>query len=147
MNYVDRIDQNQAEIKKQIEFLTDICHGAAAESGWWTDMKSGHSTRSPLYGIHGDRDSLKINVPEKLMLVVSELGEAMEGFRKNKRDEHLPHRLNIEVEIADAIIRLLDLGGGIGLDVGGAVAEKLAYNMQRADHKMENRAKDGGKAF
>lgn len=29
----------------------------------------------------------------------------------------------------------------------GAVVEKLAYNAQRADHKPENRAKEGGKKF
>ncbi len=28
-----------------------------------------------------------------------------------------------------------------------AYAEKLEYNRTRADHKPENRAKDGGKAF
>lgn len=32
-------------------------------------------------------------------------------------------------------------------DLGGAIAEKLAYNAQRADHKIENRRADGGKKY
>jgi hypothetical protein len=31
--------------------------------------------------------------------------------------------------------------------IGGAIAEKLTYNQSRADHKPDNRVKDGGKAF
>jgi hypothetical protein len=34
-----------------------------------------------------------------------------------------------------------------GLDLKGAIEEKLAYNAQRSDHKPENRIKDGGKKF
>ena len=32
-------------------------------------------------------------------------------------------------------------------DIEGAMLEKLEYNKQRADHKRENRAKEGGKKF
>jgi hypothetical protein len=41
----------------------------------------------------------------------------------------------------------MDMAGGLGLDVPGAIAEKLAYNQSRADHKPEARAAAGGKAF
>lgn len=37
--------------------------------------------------------------------------------------------------------------GAEGYDLAGAIAEKLAYNQQRADHRLENRAKPGGKAY
>jgi NTP pyrophosphatase (non-canonical NTP hydrolase) len=77
----------------------------------------------------------------------SELSEALEGIRKGKRDDHLPHRLAVEVELADAVIRIMDYCGARGLDLGGAMGEKLAYNKQRQDHKVENRRKSGGKAF
>jgi hypothetical protein len=53
----------------------------------------------------------------------------------------------VEVELADALIRICDLAGAMDLDLGGAVAEKLLYNQSRADHKPENRALEGGKKF
>ena len=62
-------------------------------------------------------------------------------------DDKLPHRPMLEVELADAVIRIFDMGGGLGLDIPGAIAEKLAYNAGRADHKIENRAAEGGKKF
>ena len=46
-----------------------------------------------------------------MMLVISELGEAMEGDRKNLMDDHLPQYKMFDVELADALIRLLDLAG------------------------------------
>ena len=88
-----------------------------------------------------------LNVPEKLCLIHSEISEAMEGHRKGLPDDKLPHRPMIEVELADAIIRICDLAGALQLDLGGAIAEKLQYNATREDHKLENRTKDGGKAY
>ena len=115
--------------------LTEICHGIAVKSGWWTDLKTGES----LVG--------KRNVGEMLCLVHSEISEAMEGHRKNLMDDKLPHRKMVEVELADAVIRIMDLAGGLGLDVGAAMAEKLEYNQSRQDHKLENRVKEGGKQY
>lgn len=100
---------------------------------WWIDIHTG--------------EPLKRNVGEMLMLVVSEIAEAMEGHRKNLRDDKLVHRDMLTVELADAVIRILDLAGGLGLDLGGAYVEKMAYNSTRADHKVENRLKPGGKAY
>lgn len=39
------------------------------------------------------------------------------------------------------------LAAGMGLDLGGAIADKLAFNAARADHRPENRKAAGGKAF
>ena len=82
-----------------------------------------------------------------LCLIHSEISEAMEGERKDLMDDHLPHRKMAEVELADAIIRILDYGGAFGYDIEGAINEKMEYNKYRADHKRENRSKDGGKKF
>ena len=37
--------------------------------------------------------------------------------------------------------------GALGLDLGGAIAEKMEYNRNRPDHKPENRKADGGKKY
>lgn len=48
---------------------------------------------------------------------------------------------------AEFLVKVAAINSLHGLDVVGAMHEKLAYNQKRADHKLENRAKDGGKKF
>lgn len=82
-----------------------------------------------------------------LCLIHSEISEAMEGNRKNLMDDHLPYRKMEEVELADAVIRILDYAQAKGYDIGTALLEKVEYNRTRPDHKKENRSKDGGKKY
>lgn len=122
--------------------LAEVCHTASFNAGWWrhgtedlrTEMLAGSRFGKALFA-------------EKLTLVHSEVSEAMEGHRKGLMDNHLPHRPMAEVELADAVIRIADLAGAMGYDLGGAIAEKLAYNTTRADHQPEARAAAGGKAY
>lgn len=102
--------------------------------GWWP----GSTPENPI----GTR-----NIPEVLMLIVSEVAEGMEGFRKSLQDDKLPHRPMLEVELADACIRIFDLAGALGYDLGGAIAEKRAFNAIRSDHKLEARQAPDGKKF
>lgn len=90
---------------------------------------------------------LKRNKGELLMLIVSEVSEAMEGERKDLMDDKLPHRKMAEVEMADALIRLLDYCAGFGYDIQGAYDEKMAYNAVRADHQVSERLKPNGKKW
>lgn len=83
----------------------------------------------------------------KLALIHSELSEALEADRKNLMDSHLPNRHGTEVELADAAIRLFDLAGAYGMDLAGALVEKLAYNQVRVDHRPESRGAAGGKRY
>ena len=106
-----------------------ICHMLARNAGWWNGTITNETYAT------------------KLALIHSEVSEALEGLRKDKMDDHLPHRKAVEVELADAVIRIMDMAGALGLDLSGAMVEKLAYNQQRADHKQENRNADGGKKF
>lgn len=110
--------------------LSKICHQANMK--WWEDPITGKQNR---------------NKGELLMLIVSEISEAMEGERKDLMDDHLPHRKMAEVELVDALIRIFDYAGAYGYDLDGAFAEKMAYNATREDHKPENRNKPGGKKF
>ena len=114
------------EIKAAADILVCASHGLAKQCGWWNEER---------------------NDGEMIALMHSELSEALEALRKDLNDDHLPHRKGVEVEMADAVIRIADYCGGRGLDLGGAIAEKLKYNAQRADHKLENRATTHGKKF
>jgi hypothetical protein len=134
---------NYAAIVQAGADLQFFCHGQALENGWWTDMATGMDTTSVGYP---KLQPVK-NVGELLCLVHSEISEAMESHRKLLQDDKLPERTGLEVELADAVIRIFDMSGGLGLDVAGAIAEKLAYNASRADHKPENRRAVGGKKF
>lgn len=133
--------EGQSGIQHAGTVLQNACHGIARESGWWNDLKTGERLTSK------PSEPPKVNIPEKLCLIHSEISEAMEGHRKGLMDDKLPNRPMLEVELADAVIRIFDLAGGIGADVAGAIAEKLAFNAQREDHKPENRRLAGGKAY
>jgi len=114
-----------------INSLADQVHKANRK--WWVDL----NTSEPIVRNRG----------EQLMLIVSEIAEAMEGERKNLMDDKLPHRPMAEVELADALIRILDYAAGHGYDLGGAYVEKMTYNFQRVDHTKEERLKKNGKKF
>lgn len=126
------------------ELLQDECHMASWTAGWWHDLKSGTDYSEECR--NGKRFG-KALVAEKLALIHSEVSEAMEGHRKGLMDDKLPHRPAIEVELADAVIRIADLCGALQLDLGGAIAEKMQFNASREDHKPEARAAAGGKAY
>lgn len=108
-----------------------VCH--EANMSWWMDLETG----VPIIR----------NKAELIMLVVTELAECVEGLRKDVMDDALPHRTMEEVELADALIRIFDYAGAYGLDLEGAVLEKLAYNKSRPDHSLDNRRSPGGKKF
>lgn len=105
----------------------------AANKKWWQDPATG--------------EDINRNKGELIALMHSELSECLEAERKNKMDDHLPHRKGAEVELADLLIRVFDYAGAFGYDLANAVREKNAYNEQRADHKHEQRMKVDGKKF
>ncbi len=128
LQFLETYDINIAE---NINELSNLCYGLSRDSGWWDGLN-----RNDPYVI-----STKLN------LIHSEVSEATEGFREGLKDEHLPERDMSEVELADTLIRVFDLAGAQGMDLGGALVEKLKYNQDRPDHKPENRAKEGGKVI
>ena len=108
--------------------LAQKIHKNAKEKGFW------------------DREH---NVGEKLMLVTSELSEALEADRKSKKADLQEYYKQInfgvdkkeafessikdtfEDEIIDAIIRLFDLCGGMGININEHIELKMSYNKDR----------------
>jgi len=138
----DKLDDLAAEIRiaqdAKLKLFAKLLMNAQAivhdrNQKWWQDPATGQR--------------IERNVGELLMLIVSEVAEAMEGYRKNLPDEHLKNRLSIEVEMADVLIRILDFCGGLNLDLAGAFVQKMEYNRLRVDHTHAARLAPGGKKF
>lgn len=125
------LDEAWLKMPKTLNQWAEEQHNA--NQTWWHDPKTG--------------EKLNRNKGELLMLIVSEVAEAMEGERKNLMDDHLPHRKMAEVELADVLIRLFDYAGAFEYDLDGAIREKIEYNANRLDHKPEGRLGVNGKKF
>lgn len=117
---------------KNLNDYADECHEASKK--WWTDLETG------AYPI-------KRNTGEMLMLMVSELAEALEGDRKGLMDDKLRQFPMLEVELVDCLIRIFDFAGAKGIDLQGIYEQKMWYNAHRDDHKIENRKLAGGKKY
>lgn len=85
--------------------LAKEIHQQNLEMGWW--------------------DGENPCIYEKMKLISTEIAEASEGARKDLMDDHLPHRKMEEVELADALIRTLDLGAYLGLSYNGQCAHEI----------------------
>ena len=114
----------------EITELVNKSHQIAKDKGFW--------------------DAGERNVGELLMLIVSELGEALEAHRHDrkfsmfeievmlkKKDRdfksafELLNKDTFEDEIADVFIRLGDLCGGLGIDIEKHILAKMKYNETR----------------
>lgn len=81
------------------------------------------------------------NIPEKLMLMVTELAEVMEDYRKpgllaneiyyEPKPDGSMKPCGVPVELADCIIRILDLSSALNTDIAYALALKMDYNETR----------------
>jgi len=121
---------SEYQVQSLIEIQNSI-YMCCVDAGWHSDIHTGEPKQR--------------NFAEAIALMHSELSEALEGWRKNLKDSHLPDRSSVEVELADAVIRIFDTCGANGYDLPGAIRDKFAYNQEREDHKIANRRLQGGK--
>ena len=83
--------------------MSRLCHRIAVEKGFWDERR---------------------NIGEALMLIVTELAEAMEAYRTQ---DHA----NFKEEIADTFIRLFDLCGGLRINIEKEIEKKSTRNKSR----------------
>jgi len=127
MSLAEQFTQSLRSVQKQV-------HENSRDKGFW----------------NGDANR---NIPTKLMLIVSEIGEAMEADRKgNPISEKLGDKLSRETgikqldetvfaeEMADAVIRIMDLCEWMSIDLASVILAKAKYNATR--EKMH-----GGKKY
>lgn len=136
-------------LKECVEALVKKSHGNADEAGWWTHGPTGLDLKQVINNPEDELQELlgSALVARCLCLQHSEISEAMEGHKKGLMDDKLPDRPMLEVELADAVIRICDLAGAMNLDLSGAIVDKLRFNETRPDHKPENRMAEGGKKY
>lgn len=135
MNNVSQDEQDEyakLAIDNGMRIAIVLCHMRAFKAGWYDGV---------------DVDD-KYFIGTRYALMHSEISEGFEYARKGSgKSDHIPEFTGEEEELADLLIRVFDYAGSRDLAIVDAFFAKLEYNLNRADHKRENREKEGGKKF
>lgn len=111
----------------EIRELCREAHANAKEKGFWKRENAVLDTLDDYDLAKGtelwDVADLAFKM-QKLMLIASELGEAVEALRNGDQDK-------FEEELADVFIRLGDFCGGYNIDIETAIRKKMEYNRTR----------------
>lgn len=151
--------ENTEKISSTINDLSKSIYKHNSEVGWWDNLdlkrdlldrvlKNEYLSEDTKSGVLDSLNTdINLLIIQKLALVHSEISEALEGVRKDLKDDHLPQYDMFEVELADALIRILDLAGAFNIPIGNIMVEKWEYNTKRVDHTREHRSGTNGKKF
>ena len=98
---------------------------AGKRNGWFIMTLNEYSQEAHKNAVEKGFYQRDRDVPELLMLVITEIAEAVEEDRKIDRDD------NFWEEIADVFIRLFDLCGFYGVDIEPYIHDKMEKNKLR----------------
>jgi NTP pyrophosphatase (non-canonical NTP hydrolase) len=112
-----------------IDLLMHRAHTNSVNHGFWED----HENMIRLLeasDVETEKYTVDIKL-SKIALIMSELGEAVEGVRKPCQDPSCTLYTSEEIEMADVIIRICDYAERFGLRLAEAVEAKMEYNRSR----------------
>jgi len=138
-------DATAKTVSATLEVLAGHCHEMARSKGFWDNRYSALKKHVPRDSAISDgemgenvsvHELLKVlnnrNDGELLMLIVSELAEALKGLlHGNGPSEHIPEYSCLEEELADTTIRIMDMAAARNCRIGEAVIAKMKYNATR----------------
>ena len=108
------------ELERDVETLNfgavtevaKVCHATARSKGFWEENR-------PLID----------DIALRLMLIVTEVAEAMEHIRLQGQSAV---GYDFSTELADIVIRVFDLAHAYQIDIGKKMKNKMAINVHRA---------------
>lgn len=109
-----------------VQQLCKEAHQNAVEHGFWDNELNiiGKIHANQKLSIEEKRFVVRAFRAQRLMLIVSELGEAMEALRKDDFE-------NYEEELSDNVIRVADTCGGESINLEDGIRRKMEYNKSR----------------
>lgn len=107
-------------------------HATARAKGWWTSRDG--MERLAASEVPSLLEFTKATLDAAcIALIHSELSEAIEAARAgDPPDDKIPEYSGVEAELADVIIRIMDIAAHRGWRVGDAVEAKMAMNRTRS---------------
>ena len=141
---VDYTDTKRTEMNQR--YMSDTTNATADIDPAYSEMNIADAWDAASFLVHrnavahGWWDAPR-NDGEAIALIHSEASEALEAMRAgNPLSRKVPAYSSVEEELADVVIRIMDLAAGRGWDIGGAIEAKHEHNRGRPH-------KHGGKAF
>lgn len=132
LDITDDSDFHHISVEQVLNNYAKIIYLSNVQKGFWADLDEIYESYA-LLAEDGVIDSIeKAFRAQKLALIHSEISEALEADRADLKDDKLPQYDGLWVELADGIIRILDLCGRYRVDIGTVIKDKLEYNKSRA---------------
>jgi NTP pyrophosphatase (non-canonical NTP hydrolase) len=111
----------EQQFRSSVGTIQMMVHANSKSKGFWPISQSHEWER--------------ILLSNKVALVHSEMSEALEEMRKPSEDfpmsEKIPQFNTVEEELADTIIRVMDLAEHLHCDLAGAILAKIKMNATR----------------